>query len=374
MRRPPAAAPATLASAPAPAAADVSEKPDPNARSASLDSLPPAALSLEELVSKVMPAVVRIETAAGSGSGFFVKPDTILTNVHVVSTNLRVTVRLADGDTLDGRVERTASEYDIAVVRVDSFRSNQVTIPLGSGAHARPGQEVVAVGSPLGLQNTVTRGIVSAIRKSGGVTLVQTDAALNPGNSGGPLLDRSGEAIGISTLSYRAAQGLSFAVAIDHAIDVVSGRIPSTPVTTPAFESMASTPPQPAPAPAPTPGTAARTAAVDRVREDGSRAFEKTMTDLARRANELDASWPRFKSVCYGGPIVGSFDREWFALLDPRAMPGPMGCRSSYDDLQRRAEEIRRGVVAADEAARQADVYPGVRRDVRQRLRLDLVR
>ncbi|HEY6212494.1 MAG TPA: trypsin-like peptidase domain-containing protein, partial [Vicinamibacterales bacterium] len=242
MRRPPAAAPATLASAPAPAAADVSEKPDPNARSASLDSLPPAALSLEELVSKVMPAVVRIETAAGSGSGFFVKPDTILTNVHVVSTNLRVTVRLADGETLDGRVERTASEYDIAVVRVDSFRSNQVTIPLGSGAHARPGQEVVAVGSPLGLQNTVTRGIVSAIRKSGGVTLVQTDAALNPGNSGGPLLDRSGEAIGISTLSYRAAQGLSFAVAIDHAIDVVSGRIPSTPVTTPAFESMASTP------------------------------------------------------------------------------------------------------------------------------------
>ncbi|HEV3141711.1 MAG TPA: trypsin-like peptidase domain-containing protein [Vicinamibacterales bacterium] len=377
MRREPPAPPAVRKTAAAPATTPVVQpatvsipvdapekapeaKPDPVA-----DPAPPAQLSLEDLISKTMPAVVRIETGTGSGSGFFVRPDTILTNAHVVTTNHSVTVRRPDGTTVNGRVERTAPEYDVAVVHVDVFRPDQPTIPLGSGEQARAGQEVVALGSPLGLQNTVTRGIVSAVRTIGDLTLVQTDAAINPGNSGGPLIDRSGDAIGITTMSYRAsvAQGLSFAVAIDHASDVLAGRrvltgAPATPLES-FTAATASAAPQPSGA--------------DRMREQGSHAYEQAMTDLAHRADDLDAYWRRFKASCYDGPIVGTFDREWFAVFEPRAMKGsvPAGCNGSFDEVQRAAAEIKNGVIAADESARKADVYPGVRRDLRRRFRLD---
>src|SRR5213596_3868254 len=106
---------------------------------------------------------------------------------------------------------------------------------MGSAMRARAGQEVMALGSPLGLQNTVTRGIVSAVRQVGALTLVQTDAAINPGNSGGPLLARNGEVIGITTMSMRSAvaQGLSFAVAIDHAAALLAGKRPTAGSNTP---------------------------------------------------------------------------------------------------------------------------------------------
>ena len=354
-------------SAPPPAPAETPDKPSDPKPDPVVDPPPPTQLSLEDLISKTMPAVVRIETSAGSGSGFFIRQDTILTNVHVVTDNTSVTVRRTDGTTVNGRVERTAPEYDIAVVRIDNFRTNQATIPLGSGAQARTGQEVVAFGSPLGLQNTVTRGIVSAVRKVGDLTLVQTDAAINPGNSGGPLIDRSGDAIGITTMGVRSSQGLSFAVAIDHASDVLSGRhvISGRPTTTP-IESLNGA----------GAAAAAQPSTVDRMREQGSRAYEQTMTQLAQRADQLDSYWARFKGSCYDGNIVGSFDREWFALFDSRAMPGAVasGCDAMYKDARRLADDIRSGVMTAEESARQADVYPGVRRGLRQRFRLDLIR
>ena len=327
---------------------------------------PSTTLSLEDLISRTMPAVVRIETGTGSGSGFFIRPDTILTNGHVVTTNNSVTVRRPDGTTVNGRVERTAPEYDIAVVHLDSFRTDQPTIPMGSGQQARAGQEVVAVGSPLGLQNTVTRGIVSAVRKVGDLTLVQTDAAINPGNSGGPLVDRSGEVIGITTMSYRAAQGLSFAVAIDHASDVLSGRhvFTSGPTMTPIDSLNGAT------------ANAGQPSNTDRMREQGARAYEQSMQQLAQRAASIDSYWRQFRNNCYSGAIAGSFDREWFALFDPGAMKGAVapGCEGSFAEVKRAAQEIQSGVAAADESARQADVFPGTRRSVRQRFRLDLIR
>src|SRR5205085_5963339 len=112
---------------------------------------------------------------------------------------------------------------------------NQPTLTMGSGMHARAGQEVITLGTPLGLQNTVTRGIVSAVREVGGLTLVQTDAAIDPGNSGGPLLDRAGQVIGITTMGVRSAvaQGLSFAVAIEHAQALLAGKRTLDPHGTP---------------------------------------------------------------------------------------------------------------------------------------------
>src|SRR3989442_9613511 len=112
-------------------------------------------------------------------------------------------------------------------------------LALGSAPRVGTGQEAIALGPPLGVfQNTVTRGIVSAVRQMGAVTLVQTDAAINPGNSGGPLLDRAGEGIGITSLNIPSHQGVGFAIAIDHAKSLLDGKLPTqtspeTPPTTP---------------------------------------------------------------------------------------------------------------------------------------------
>ncbi len=165
-----------------------------------------------------MPAVVLVETSSGRGSGFFVSADTLITNVHVVGGNSSVTIRRMGGATAPARVAAAAPEFDIAVLKISNPEAGQAVISLGSALNARVGQDVIAIGSALGtLQNTVTRGIVSALRQSGSATLIQTDAAINPGNSGGPLLDRTGVAIGITTMGYSGRQGLNFAVAADHA-------------------------------------------------------------------------------------------------------------------------------------------------------------
>jgi hypothetical protein len=292
-----------------------------------------------------------------------VSSDTILTNVHVVSGNVSVMIRRPDGATQPARVDAAAPELDIAVVRVSNPESNQATLVLGSALRARAGQEVIALGTPLGLQNTVTRGIVSAVRQVGAVTLVQTDAAINPGNSGGPLLDRSGQVIGITTMGMRSsvAQGLSFAVAIDHATALLAGKRPAAASNTPIGnlnDAMR---------------TARTPSETETIRLQATRGYEQGLAQIARQASSLDDYWRSFLRACYEGRVVGSFDHDWFAVWEPRAMQGAVspGCGPSYAEVRSRAEAIRDGVLALDEAARRADVYPGTRRELRQKYRLD---
>ena len=317
--------------------------------------------SLEDVIGRAMPAVVRVETSGGFGSGFFIAPDTILTNVHVVAANTSVTIRRPDGTTTSARVDASAPELDIAIVRISNPNRNQPTLPMGSGMQARPGQEVVALGTPLGLQNTVTRGIVSAVRAVNGVTLVQTDAAINPGNSGGPLRDRTGSVIGIATMGMRSAvaQGLSFGVAIEHAQGLLAGRRSAATGTPAASLNQAMS------------ATQGQTEA-DTARDTSTRNYEQMIAVSARRADDLDSRWRVFKESCYEGKIVGSFEREWFALWDARAMRGAVsqGCGAAFNELKRVADDIRAGVQAAEENARRAGVYPGAPRDIRQRYRL----
>jgi S1-C subfamily serine protease len=318
--------------------------------------------ALEDVISRAMPAVVRVETGGGFGSGFFIAPDTILTNVHVVGGSSSVTIRRTDGSTMSARVDATAPEFDIAIMRISNADPNQPTLVMGSGMQARAGQEIVALGTPLGLQNTVTRGIVSAVRAVNGVTLVQTDAAINPGNSGGPLLDRSGSVIGIATMGMRSAvaQGLSFGVAIEHAQALLSGRRSAATGTPVASLSQAMTARQ-------------GVSESDVAREASARAYEQVIAATARRADDLDGRWRSFKGTCYEGRIAGSFDREWFAFWAPRAMQGAVSprCGQLFADIRQSAEDIRGTVLSADEGARQAGIYPGRRRDILRRYRLD---
>jgi S1-C subfamily serine protease len=322
------------------------------------DSPPP----LEEVVRRVSPAVVLVETPAGRGTAFFVSPDTLLTNVHVIRGNSSVTIRRSDGTTLPARVERQAPDFDVAVLKIANPLPSQGVIKLGSALNAPPGREVIAIGSPLGmLQNTVTRGIVSALRQSGNATLVQTDAAVNPGNSGGPLLDRDGTAIGITTMGFTDRQGLSFAVAIDHAKSVLEGRLTSSSAAASGSDLKALSP--------------AVLSDHDEARAAGQRELDSTLGDLARRADALEDYWRRFRASCYAGTIAGSNEREWFAVLDSRRLQGSVspGCESSFDYVVQQATRIRDAVLDADERARRADVLPGVRRDVRQKYRFGSV-
>ncbi|MFZ4641056.1 MAG: HhoA/HhoB/HtrA family serine endopeptidase [Nodosilinea sp.] len=160
----------------------------------------------------------------GTGSGFIVSSSGhILTNAHVVDGAETVQVTLRDGRTFEGRVVGVDSVTDVAAVKVNG--DHLPAVRLGNSLRLSPGQWAIAIGNPLGLDNTVTAGIISAMGRTSNqvgipdkrVQFIQTDAAINPGNSGGPLLNDRGEVIGMNTAIRANAQGLGFAIPIETA-------------------------------------------------------------------------------------------------------------------------------------------------------------
>lgn len=199
---------------------------------ASAESTAPLGHSTDEdniirVVKNVSPAVVVIATPAGSlGTGVIIdgKGGLVLTNSHVVRGSTDVSVRLKNSQRLTGKVIGANPKLDIAVIKVSS--ANLPTAPLGDSDKLEVGQRAIAIGNPLGLEQTVTTGVVSAVNRRLNARseqgFIQTDAAINPGNSGGPLVDSQGNVIGINTAVLRAegAEGLGLAIPINVARDV----------------------------------------------------------------------------------------------------------------------------------------------------------
>lgn len=230
----PVTAPAAATSASSPASSG-------SATLAGLDS----SSAIVAVAKSASPAVVTITTASsqggglggqatGIGSGFLYDANGwILTNYHVVEGAGTLTVSLNDGRELTGRVASTDEAHDLAVVKIDG--TGFPTIPIGSSANLQVGQLVIAIGSPLGqFTDSVTSGILSATGRSITVVdqstrqrrtitdLLQTDAAINEGNSGGPLLDAQGRVIGIDSATAATAQGIGFAIPIDTAATIMA--------------------------------------------------------------------------------------------------------------------------------------------------------
>lgn len=218
----------------------------------------PALMGIADLAANVQPAVVQLNIGSvgdgGTGSGFIISEDGyIVTNHHVAGPageDGTVEVVFSDGSTATGTLVGSDAGYDLAVVKVD--RQGLPTLELGSSDDVRVGDLAVAVGSPLGLQGTVTSGIISSLERpvtAGGggstsfINAIQTDAAINPGNSGGPLVNGSGEVIGVNTAiaslgavgGAAGSIGLGFAIPIDTAERVVNELINTGSSSTPVI-------------------------------------------------------------------------------------------------------------------------------------------
>jgi len=183
------------------------------------------------VVDRVAPSVVQVVDGRSGGSGVVITPDGyVLTNAHVVERSEAPRIGLRDGRIVEGRVVGRDPSSDLALLRIAC--DGLVAAELGDSDALRVGQLVIAIGNPLGFQSTVTTGVVSALGRSLSgrdgrpiENVIQTDAALNPGNSGGPLVDTRGRVIGVNTAVIAAAQGICFAIPSNTASAVVAALI-----------------------------------------------------------------------------------------------------------------------------------------------------
>lgn len=296
-------------------------------------------------VAGAAPAVIAISVAGrrdprgrervGGGSGFVFTPDGLaLTNSHVVHGASRIEATTTGGQRLQADLIGDDPHTDLALLRLAAPSPLQ-TLPLGSARALRPGQLVVAIGNPYGFECSVTAGVVSALGRSLRATtgrlvedVIQTDAALNPGNSGGPLVDAGGRAVGVNTAIIAAAQGICFATSIDTAQTVVAELLRHGRVRRASL------------------GIAAQNAALPR-------RYQRYFTlaqDAAVRVNEVLSDGPAAHAGLAPGDLIVAFDGSPVVSIDTlhRLLTRErIGVRTTLD-LLRRDRSLRRELVPTE--------------------------
>ncbi len=197
------------------------------------ETVAPSVVQVVSLTGRGNPFQGNGDQPSGSGTGFiWDAAGHVVTNDHVVANAQSVVVRLASGDVVPARVVGQAPNYDLAVLRLDNRANLPPPVAIGSSSDLKVGQAAYAIGNPFGLDQSLTTGIISALKRrlptSGGrevADVIQTDAAINPGNSGGPLLDSSGRLIGVNTAIY-SPSGTSAGIGFSIPVDVVNRVVP----------------------------------------------------------------------------------------------------------------------------------------------------
>jgi S1-C subfamily serine protease len=287
--------------------------------------------SVTSAVKRVRPAVVHVAVdrqrgRAGTGSGFVIaRSGYAITNSHVATGARSVTVSLPDGRESGAELVGDDPESDLAVIRIDANIDD--TCELGDSSRVEVGQVAVAIGSPYGFQHTVTAGIVSALGRSMRAQsgrliddVIQTDAALNPGNSGGPLVDSRGEVIGVNTAIISQAQGVGFAIAANAARRIVGwliteGRVPRARI-----------------------GLAAQSVNVSR---RVVRHFELA-NETAVRVMQVEKGGPAAKAGVMEGDLIVALDGEAVASVDDlhRLLTGHESAKRERLSVIRRTERL----------------------------------
>ena len=229
--------------APNPGAPPTTEVPaaEPAAAPAAEAAPTRTALSARELARQSVPATVSLHCRESIGSGFFVEPDLILTNAHVLCPpGEKIQAVLSDGQRMTGETVRSSQAVDLALVRVPGARGRP--LPLGDVGDLALGDRIMMIGSPVGLEFTVHEGLVSHLgRVVQGIAYIQLDAKVNPGNSGGPIIDEQGRVVGVVTLKQTQAEGIGLALPINYAYSQALGYVnPPSPAaaSSPIFQQM----------------------------------------------------------------------------------------------------------------------------------------
>lgn len=327
---------------PEPGAGDLAALPTGRSERA-VHKAEPAVPDWSDTIARAAPAIVTVLASRGSGSAFFVAPGRLLTNAHVADGSAVVTVRTRDGRQWPARVAGRAANADLAVLHCDAAPQAQPTLDLRPFREVRVGEEVVAIGSPVDarLDTTVTRGIVSAVRAIDDVVFLQTDAALNPGNSGGPLVDRLGRVVGINTWKVVRAEAIGFSIAADHGLALLEGR----PLSARTLAGGAQA--QVGPAVMMRPVEPAGPSGAEASREGGEREFKARVAAIAREAQRVAGLAEVYRDRC--------------AAAESRPE-----CLNLRGEIQGLRTTVRHGITEAEERARRAGVYPGVLRDIRR--------
>lgn len=317
---------------------------------------PPVALEREDIVAAVLRLVVEVKGPRGQGSGFFVGPDTIVTNAHVVGAAASVSVVGADGTASSGSVVSVSADADLALIRLP--RVAKFGLSLRSVADLRPGEEVMALGAPQGFTQTVTRGIVSALRRDGSLLMVQTDAAVNPGNSGGPLVDGRGQVVGVVTMKRTDAEAIGLAIAADHVQAMLAHRAPLAVSTRVALAAGPTTP---------------AASASDRMREEGERRLQQVLAELAKSAASLNEMADAYEQGCRGH-AAPDITLAGGRRVRPDGLSVTVENRECVS-LRLRMTATHAAVTerldVAEEDARRAGLLPGQIRDLRRKYQLD---